>query len=179
METFFSQLPRRLLSCCHPATFVPYRKKNTHTHTHSLFGANYDTSQIANSFLLYDIYPPIPVLHLPHRAGPYAPSLSLSLPILPPPHSLMSCMNVGVRVHVWPRAKLLHAAPCTPWASKRDPTPPSSSSSSLNSSSPSSASLWGTERDMMLLHPHAYICIHTHTHTHTRTHTHTHTHRAW
>lgn len=102
---------------------------------------------------------PIPVLHLPHRAGPYAPPPSLSLPILlsPPlsptlsPPSLMSCMNVGVRVHVWPRAKLLHAAPWTLWVWN---TPPP----------PISASMWGPKRDLNPPHPPkkypAHICRH-------------------
>lgn len=84
-----------------------------HIEAECLFCTNYDTTSHCK-FTSIRYISPIPVLHLPHRAGPYAPFLSLPLLLSPPlsltlsPHSLMSCMNVGVRVHVWPHAKVLH-----------------------------------------------------------------------
>lgn len=61
-------------------------------------------------------------------------SLALLLPP-PPPRGLMSCLNVGVRVHVWPRAKLPRATLRAPWASCARPSGPLAGSASLVSSS--------------------------------------------
>lgn len=100
---------------------------------------------------------------LPLSLSPYtsfspSPCLSLSLSHARSSSSLMSCVNVGVRVHVWPRAKLLHAAPWTLVGVKQPP--PSSSSSP-------SAYMWGPERDLSPKITHTHIHMHTYMHTHT------------
>ena len=130
--------------------------------TPCLFCTNYDTtSQIAHA-PLYDIYPPFLSLTSHTELGHMLP---LYLPILPPPSlslalsppSLMSCMNVGVRVHVWPSAKLLHTAPQTLWVWNN---PPPSCPPPHPCQPPCEAprGIWTQKHT----HAQAYICFHAH-----------------